>query len=111
MVLLKQLEKEFGVDPIKVGGRAVRRGLKVIEQIAKEHNKRYLLDEDVTMVDVLLVPQLYVGRVFGIKPEEEFPYLGQLEQKLLQIPEFEAAHPLNMEDAPSEEAALYKKKK
>ena len=44
------------MDPMVVGARAVRRGLKAIEEEAKKNNSEYLVDDQLSMADVLLVP-------------------------------------------------------
>lgn len=53
-----------------------------------------------TIVDCLLIPQLYNAERFGVKLETELPSLYKIQQHLQTIPAFADAVPEKMSDAP-----------
>jgi glutathione S-transferase len=57
--------------------------------------------DEVTLADVVLVPQLYNAQRFGIDVASAFPVLARIGDALQQLPSFRAAHPDAQIDCPS----------
>jgi maleylpyruvate isomerase len=70
----------------------VERGLHALEALAHESAGLYLVGDEVTFADVMLVPQLYNARRLGIAVEP-FAVLHRVERACESIPAFAAAHP------------------
>jgi maleylpyruvate isomerase len=68
------------------------RGLSSVEARARESAGRFLVADDVSVADVLLVPQLYAARRVQI-PLEAFPTLLRVEAECEKIEGFAVAHP------------------
>ncbi|MEP7049963.1 MAG: maleylacetoacetate isomerase [Pseudomonadota bacterium] len=72
--------------------RFIGRGLTTLEQRARALSGRFLVGEEVSIADVLLVPQLYAARRLNLALEE-LPILRAIEARCLELPGFAAAHP------------------
>jgi maleylpyruvate isomerase len=77
----------------------IGRGLTAMEAIAKDTAGRFLVGDQVTIADVLLVPQLYVAQRFGVDLEP-FPTLTRVDSTCEAIDAFARAHPDRQPDAP-----------
>jgi len=67
-------------------------GLSVLEARARELSGRFLVADEVSIADVLLVPQLYAARRLGL-PFDGYPSLLRVEAECLKLSGFAAAHP------------------
>jgi maleylpyruvate isomerase len=67
-------------------------GLSSLEARANESAGRYLLADEVSLADVLLVPQLYAARRFNV-PLESYPTLLGIDAECAKLGAFAAAHP------------------
>ena len=67
-------------------------GLKVLEGRAQKTSGRYLVGDDVSIADVLLVPQLYAARRLNL-PFDIYPTLLRVEAECLKLEGFASAHP------------------
>jgi maleylpyruvate isomerase len=67
-------------------------GLAVLEGRAQALAGRFLVGDEVSIADVLLVPQLYAARRLGL-PFESYPTLLRIEAECLKLDGFAAAHP------------------
>jgi len=67
-------------------------GLRVLEARAQELAGRFLVGDEVSIADVLLVPQLYATRRFGVSVEP-YPTLLRIEAECQALAGFAAAHP------------------
>jgi len=67
-------------------------GLQVLERRALALAGRFLVADDVSIADVLLVPQLYATRRLGL-PLDDYPTLLRIEAECLKLDGFAAAHP------------------
>ncbi|HET7546061.1 MAG TPA: maleylacetoacetate isomerase [Polyangiaceae bacterium] len=67
-------------------------GLDILEGRAHKLAGRFLVADDVSIADVLLVPQLYAARRLGLSLES-YPRLLRIEAECLKLDGFAAAHP------------------
>jgi len=67
-------------------------GLQILEGRAGELSGRFLVGDDVSIADVLLVPQLYAARRLGLS-FDAYETLQRIERECLQLDGFAAAHP------------------
>jgi maleylpyruvate isomerase len=67
-------------------------GLQVLEGRARELAGRYLVADEASIADVLLVPQLYAARRLGLQIAA-YPTLLRIEAECLKLAGFAAAHP------------------
>jgi maleylpyruvate isomerase len=67
-------------------------GLAALEGRAQTLSGRFLVGDEVSIADVLLVPQLYAARRLGL-PFEAYPSLLRIEAECLKLDGFAAAHP------------------
>ena len=75
------------------------RGLRALEQTARETAGTFLVGSQPTFADVCLVPQLYSARRFDV-PLTSFPTLVRVDATLSALPPFAQAHPDRQPDAP-----------
>lgn len=67
-------------------------GLTALESRARESAGRFLVGDDVSLADVLLVPQLYAARRFGVTLDG-YPTLLRVDAECAKLDAFVAAHP------------------
>lgn len=67
-------------------------GLAALEALAVRHGGRCLIGDEPTLADLVLVPQLYNARRFGL-PIDSFPHLASVDCFLSEQPWAQAAHP------------------
>lgn len=72
--------------------RFIGRGLAILEERARTLSGRFLLGDQVSIADVLLVPQLYAARRLNVRLDP-LPKLLAIEAHCLELPGFAAAHP------------------
>jgi maleylpyruvate isomerase len=75
----------------------VRRGLGVLEHLAKQRAGHYCVGDEVTIADVLLVPQLHSARRLSVSLAD-FPMLTQIEARCAALDAFVRAHPDSQPD-------------
>jgi maleylpyruvate isomerase len=89
---LQNALRAAGVDPRPLVKEFNELGLAALEGLSAPTAGRYLLGDDVTLADVMLVPQLYGARRNGVDVEA-FPTLRRVERACEVLPAFVAAHP------------------
>ena len=72
--------------------RFIGRGLATLEARALSLSGQYLVGDEVSIADVLLVPQLYAARRVGLSLAG-LPTLLRVEARCVELPGFAAAHP------------------
>ncbi|HEX7454392.1 MAG TPA: maleylacetoacetate isomerase [Polyangiaceae bacterium] len=72
--------------------RFVGQGLSILESRAVQISGRYLVGDQVSIADVLLVPQLYAARRIGVNADS-LPTLTRIEAECLKLEGFATAHP------------------
>lgn len=101
--VLAMLRDRFGADEAARADWArhwIARGFAALEAMAAEGGP-YLMGKSVTMADVLLVPQMYNARRFGVDLAP-FPRLVAADAAMQALPAVEAARPEAQPDAPRE---------
>jgi maleylpyruvate isomerase len=68
------------------------------EKTVAETAGKYSVGDEVTLADLVLVPQLYNARRFNVDLSV-LPVVLRIEEALLQLPAFQAAHPDAQPDA------------
>ena len=83
-------------DSISVKGwmhEFLPRGLKAFENMLSDRETgRYCHGDDITMVDICLVPQIYNANRWQV-PLNEYPQIRDIVARLEQLPAFAASHP------------------
>jgi len=62
---------------------------------------KYCVGDEVTIADVVLVPQVYNAVRFGVDMSK-YPTIQRIESELAQLEPFQLAHPDNMPDKPKD---------
>lgn len=70
----------------------VAEGLAALEEMAKPHAGAFLFDDEPSLADICLVPQLYNARRFSV-PLDAYPTLRRADETASGHPAFAAAHP------------------
>ena len=90
---LQSALRAAGVEPRPLVKEFNEFGLRALESLAAATaTGRYLVGDDVTLADVLLIPQLYGARRNGVDVEA-YPTLRRVERACEILPAFVAAHP------------------
>lgn len=97
LAVLKKVEV-LGADRLAWGREVIERGLTAFQALSAPHAGAYAFGDEVTLADVLLVPQLYNARRFGCDLDPLAP-LVEIEARCAALPAFRAAHPDNQTDA------------
>lgn len=98
-VLLKVIELTGdSANKLVWGAHFVERALLALEKEVQQTAGQYCVGDRVTMVDVVLVPQLYNARRFKCDLSK-LPTLLRVEENLVKLPAFQAAHPDKQPDA------------
>ncbi|MET0794837.1 MAG: maleylacetoacetate isomerase [Polyangiaceae bacterium] len=86
--------KEFApdLDLTRWTSHFVAAGLSALEARAADSAGRFLVGDDVSLADVLLVPQLYAARRFAV-PLDGYPTLLRVDAACAELDAFAAAHP------------------
>jgi len=80
------------LDQARWTAHFVAAGLAALEARARDSAGRFLVGDDVSLAEVLLVPQLYASRRFGV-PLDAYPTLLRVDAECAQLAAFAAAHP------------------
>jgi maleylpyruvate isomerase len=97
---LRYVSETLGGDPGAFAQHFMTRGLVALEATAAETAGDFLVGDQVSLADVLLVPQLYNARRFGLEPERDHPLLARIDARCAALPAFFAAHPDRQPDGP-----------
>lgn len=80
---------------------AIARGLFALETLTRDHGRRFLVGDALSLADVFLIPQLYNARRFGVELAH-FPRLLEIEHRTEEVDAFARARPEHQPDAPTE---------
>jgi len=100
LATLQHVKGALGGDPDVWVRHFVGRGLASLERAAGETAGTYMVGDAVSFADLALVPQLYVGRRYGVELQP-YPTLTRIEAACAALPAFQAAHPDVQADAPA----------
>lgn len=93
-----QRVKALGGDPRAWARVSIAKGLAALEARARETAGEFLVGDTLSLADLLLVPQLYNARRFGVELAP-LPTLVAIEARCEARPEFVRAHPRAQPDA------------
>ncbi|KAG2223150.1 hypothetical protein INT45_005706 [Circinella minor] len=88
---------EWARSHIATGFKALESKLAAAGRDSKE--AKYCVGNNVTMADLVLVPQYYNGKRFSVDMSE-YPIIDSIFKHLMTLPEFKATAPENQPDAP-----------
>lgn len=98
LIVLKHVQQKFSADEKAWARHWIHRGLKAFDQLAGETAGKFCVGDSVTLADVLLVPQLFGARRFGVEVNE-FPRLLEIEKACEALDAFVRARPEVQPDA------------
>ncbi len=96
--LLQRVVQDFGADKLAWGRGYIEKGLAALQTRASDVAGDFLVGDQLTWADLLLVPQLYNARRFQVDLEP-LELLTRIEARCAELPAFAAAHPDQMPDA------------
>jgi maleylpyruvate isomerase len=96
----QQKIRELGSDPTPFVHHFVRRGLVALESKLSSLRGPFALGEQVGLIDVCLIPQLFASRRFGV-PLDGLSRLLEIEANCAGLPPFVRAHPDAQPDRPA----------
>jgi len=102
LTVLQHVKNDLGGSAQDWGRRFIGRGMAALETFAARVPGSFLVGDAPTMADILLIPQLYNCRRFGIEVAE-FPRLSRAELACSSIEAFKQAHPDMQPDAEAQE--------
>lgn len=88
----------LGGDRMEWGRWAIAKGFDALEALAADHAGTYLIGDSVTLADVLLVPQMYNARRFGVDLAP-YPTLVRADAAATALDAFVSSHPDRQIDA------------
>eukprot|EP01138_Halocafeteria_seosinensis_P010889 gb/GECG01011122.1/.p1 GENE.gb/GECG01011122.1/~~gb/GECG01011122.1/.p1 ORF type:complete len:247 (+),score=35.99 gb/GECG01011122.1/:1-741(+) len=97
--VMKTFANEKEKDQVKIewGNHWITNSFRGLEQELKQTAGKYSYGDQVTIVDLCLVPQVYNAGRFKVDMEE-FPTINKVYENLKDLPSFKAAHPENQPD-------------
>lgn len=98
LVVLNHVRDRLGSDEKAWARHWIQRGLEAVDGLAAETAGRFCVADAVSFADVLLIPQLYGARRFGVDVER-FPRLLKIEKDCEGLEAFAAARPEVQPDA------------
>lgn len=87
------------------GRKWCEKGFLALEKMLKVTSGRYCFGDQVTMADLVLVPQVVNAERFGVDMTQ-FPTIARINDELLSIPAFRRGHWNQQEDCPNELRSL-----
>lgn len=72
----------------------LRQGFQSLETLSRRYHTQFTCTETPSLADICLIPQLYNAKRFGFDTKH-YPRLLEIEQRCLQLPPFQQAHPDN----------------
>eukprot|EP00898_Chlorokybus_atmophyticus_P006563 jgi/Chlat1/6908/Chrsp52S06588 len=94
----RYIQEKLGLEAKKEWNlHFIGRGLSALEKAVQLTKGRYCVGDQVTLADVVLIPQLYGSVKRGVDTSQ-FPNLKAIEAECLQLPAFQSAHPEKQPD-------------
>ncbi|CAK9305160.1 unnamed protein product [Gordionus sp. m RMFG-2023] len=79
----------------------VETGFNALEKELVKCSGKFCVGDDISMADIVLVPQVYNAKRFNIDMHK-YPKISELDDKLTDLPAFQAAHPSKQPDCPKD---------
>lgn len=79
----------------------VGRGFESFHKLLEQHSGQFCFGDQITLADTFLAPQMFSSSRFGINLNS-FPKLTEINNRLMELPEFIKASPSEQPDAPSD---------
>lgn len=103
---LQNLESYKLVEPDpadwgKFARKVITQKFAALERLLARHAGEYTFGDRLSMADVLLEPQVYNARRYGVDLQP-FPTISRLSAKLIQLPAFDQSRPERQPDCPAE---------
>lgn len=97
--VLKRIEALAGADAARGWAeQTIRQGLSAVEALIAANPGRYAFGSEPTLADIIIVPQLFNARRFGVELAA-FPRILEVEAATAELPAFAAAAPDRQPDA------------
>ncbi|KAJ1104737.1 hypothetical protein NDU88_002146 [Pleurodeles waltl] len=98
LAVLKQVGEEKMVSWAQ---HYITRGFQALEQLLQDTAGKYCVEDEVSMADLCLVPQVYNAERFKVDLTP-YPTITRINQALLELEAFKQAHPSRQPDTPPE---------
>ena len=99
-VLLK-IEKDFGANRGEWAKYWVQNGFTALEKILSKSAGKYSVGDQITMADILIIPQANIARDRLALKNEDFPTIFRITENASKLNAFIKAEPNNQPDAPN----------
>lgn len=102
--VIQELKTNYGFDGEQAKawiGHWVNRGFKALENLLDQETHRFAVGDTPSVVDAFIVPQVFSGNRFGVRPEG-YPNIHRIYQTCMELEAFQKAAPENQPDAPEE---------
>lgn len=83
------------------GHWAIENGFKALERSLAATAGKYCYGDEITMVDVCLVPQVFNANRFNVDMSQ-FPIISKVHDELVKLDAFKASHPSKQPDCPED---------
>jgi len=98
--VLNAIRDKLGSEErLKWAQDCINRGFEALELILKKTAGKYTFGDEITLADVVLVPQLGNAKRFQVDLTR-YPILDRIGKELLELPEVQKSLPANQPDAP-----------
>uniref|UniRef100_A0A3Q3VLF6 Maleylacetoacetate isomerase n=1 Tax=Mola mola TaxID=94237 RepID=A0A3Q3VLF6_MOLML len=93
--------QKIGAEKVQWAQHFIHRGFQALEPILKQTAGKYCVDDEISMADICLVPQVYNAERFKVDMER-YPTIKRLNEALLEIDAFRVSHPSRQPDTPED---------
>lgn len=100
--VVAKVEKDFGASRVEWGKYWVEYGFKGLEQIVAKSSGKYAVGDEISLADVLIVPQVMASVARYQTKAEDFPNLFRVATEASKLEAFRKAEPKYQPDAPAE---------
>jgi len=98
---LRVLKKVGAENKMEWGHWAIENGFKALERSLEKTAGKYCYGDELTMVDLCLVPQVYNANRFKVDMSQ-FPTINKVHEELIKLDAFKSAHPSKQPDCPED---------
>lgn len=98
LVILQELDK-LGGDRNEWARRVINKGFKAFEKLLEESAGKFCIGDEVTIVDLFLIPQIYNAKRFGVDVSQ-YKKINEINARCMEMDAFIRASPEKQPDAP-----------